>query len=42
MSVLWGVIVVSLSLLSWGGQAVSLLAPARAVRWLAHGGRRRR
>ena len=33
MSVLWGVIVVLLSLLAWGGQTVSLLAPARAVRW---------
>ena len=33
MSVLWGVIVVLLSLLSWGGQALSLLAPASAVRW---------
>lgn len=33
MSVLWGVIVVLLSLLSWAGQAVSLLAPDRAVRW---------
>ena len=32
MSVLWGVIVVLLSLLSWGGQALSLLAPASAVR----------
>jgi len=33
MNVLWGVIVVLLSLLSWGGQAWSLLAPASAVRW---------
>jgi hypothetical protein len=33
MRVLWGVIVVLLSLLSWGGQALSLLAPASAVRW---------
>lgn len=33
MNVLWGVIVVLLSLLSWGGQALSLLAPASAVRW---------
>ena len=33
MSVLWGVIVVLLSLLSWGGQALSLVAPASAVRW---------
>ncbi len=33
MQVLWGVVVVLLSLLGWGGQAVSSLAPARAVRW---------
>ena len=33
MRVLWGVIVVALSLLGWGGQAVSWVAPAIAVRW---------
>ena len=33
MSVLWGVVVTSLSLLAWGGQALSWLAPATAVRW---------
>jgi hypothetical protein len=31
MSVLWGVVVLSLSLLAWGGQALSWLAPATAV-----------
>jgi hypothetical protein len=33
MSVLWGAVVVLLSLLSWGGQALSWLAPTIAVRW---------
>ena len=33
MRVLWGTIVLLLSLLAWGGQAVSLLAPSAAVRW---------
>lgn len=33
MRVMWGVVVVLLSLLSWGGQALSWLAPAIAVRW---------
>ena len=33
MSVLWGLVVVLLSLLSWGGQALSWLAPTIAVRW---------
>lgn len=33
MQVLWGVVVVLLSLLGWGGQALSSLAPTRAVRW---------
>ncbi len=33
MSVLWGAIVVVLSLLSWGGQALSWWAPTIAVRW---------
>lgn len=32
MGVLWGVIVVALSLLCWGGQAISWFAPATAVR----------
>jgi hypothetical protein len=32
MNVLWGVVVVVLSLLCWGGQTVSALAPATAVR----------
>jgi len=30
---LWGVVVVLLSLLSWGGQALSWFSPATAVRW---------
>jgi len=33
MSFLWGAVVVLLSLLSWGGQALSWLAPTIAVRW---------
>lgn len=33
MGVLWGVIVTLLSLLGWGGQAVSWLSPSTAVRW---------
>ncbi len=33
MRILWGVVVVALSLLSWGGQALSLFAPSAAVRW---------
>lgn len=33
MGVLWGVVVVLLSLLSWGGQALSWFSPATAVRW---------
>jgi hypothetical protein len=33
MTFAWGVVVVLLSLLSWGGQALSWLAPTIAVRW---------
>ena len=33
MNVLWGVVVTVLSLLAWGGQALSWFAPATAVRW---------
>lgn len=33
MNVVWGVIVIVLSLLSWGGQALSWAAPTLAVRW---------
>ena len=33
MSILWGVVVTMLALLSWGGQALSWFAPATAVRW---------
>ena len=29
----WGLVVTMLSLLAWGGQALSWLSPARAVRW---------
>ena len=32
MGVIWGVIVVAFALLAWGGQVVSWLAPATAVR----------
>ena len=32
MGILWGVIVVALSLLCWGGQAISWFAPETAVR----------
>lgn len=32
MGVLWGVVVVALSLLCWGGQVISWFAPATAVR----------
>jgi hypothetical protein len=32
MGILWGVVVVALSLLCWGGQAISWFAPATAVR----------
>jgi len=33
MNIVWGIIVVVLSLLAWVGQTVSWLAPAAAVRW---------
>ena len=33
MNVLWGVVVTSLSLLAWGGQAIAWFWPATAVRW---------
>ena len=33
MNVVWGVVVVALSMLAWGGQALSWLAPTIAVRW---------
>jgi len=32
MAILWGLVVVALSLLCWGGQAISWFAPATAVR----------
>ncbi len=31
--VMWGVVVAFLSLLAWGGQALSWLSPSTAVRW---------
>jgi hypothetical protein len=33
MGIVWGIVVIVLSLLGWGGQAVSWFAPSRAVRW---------
>jgi hypothetical protein len=33
VGVAWGIVLIVLSLLCWGGQAVSWLAPARAARW---------
>jgi hypothetical protein len=33
VNVVWGVVVVALSMLAWGGQALSWLAPTIAVRW---------
>lgn len=33
MLVIWGLVIIVLSLLAWGGQTVSWLAPERAVRW---------
>ena len=33
MNVIWGIVVVALSLLAWAGQTLSLLAPSTAVRW---------
>lgn len=33
MAVFWGLIVAALSLLAWGGQTISWLAPETAVKW---------
>lgn len=33
MGVLWGIVVVALSLLAWGGQTIAWLAPDTAVKW---------
>lgn len=33
MNVIWGIVVVALSLLAWAGQTLSWFAPATAVRW---------
>ena len=33
MNILWGLVVTLLSLLAWGGQALSWLSPRTAVRW---------
>lgn len=33
MNVVWGVVVLALSMLAWGGQALSWLVPRLAVRW---------
>jgi len=33
MSIVWGVVVVALSLLAWAGQTVSFFAPSTAMRW---------
>lgn len=33
MAVFWGLVVVVLSLLAWGGQAIAWLAPETAVKW---------
>ncbi len=33
MNIVWGVVVLLLALLAWGGQAVSWFAPDTAVRW---------
>lgn len=32
MELLWGLVIIALGLLAWGGQAISWLAPATAVR----------
>ncbi len=32
MELLWGIVIIGLGLLAWGGQAISWLAPATAVR----------
>ena len=33
MSVFWGLVVISLSMLAWVGQVLSLFAPSAAARW---------
>ena len=33
MGLIWGVVVIALSALCWGGQVLAWLAPATAVRW---------
>ncbi|MCP4966190.1 MAG: hypothetical protein GY926_13265 [bacterium] len=33
MNVIWGIVVVVLSLLAWGGQTLAWFAPSTAVRW---------
>ncbi len=33
MSIIWGLVVTLLSLLGWGGQALSWFSPSTAVRW---------
>ena len=33
MNTIWGITVVALSMLAWGGQTIALLAPGAAVRW---------
>lgn len=33
MNIAWGIVVMVLSLLAWGGQAISWSAPSLAVRW---------
>ncbi len=33
MNTFWGITVVALSMLAWGGQTIAVIAPATAVRW---------
>jgi len=33
MGIVWGIVLIVLSLLGWGGQAISWIAPAAAARW---------
>lgn len=33
MAIVWGIVVVALSLLCWGGQTIAWLAPEAAARW---------
>ena len=33
MEVVWGVVLVVLGLMAWGGQTISLVDPTRAARW---------